>query len=494
VNNFSHLPGTITSVFSPRSRLQTTFLLITSALLSACSGVIEDIPSVVTPDAWAYSAGNTPGFAEDHGGGAWWQRFNDPKLDRLIGSALERNNILAKAAANVRAARLASTLAGDPIRVGSQVELSSTVGHRIDDGSRLREHSSSLQVAVSYSIDLWGRLSREQDIALWALQASEADRETVRLSVIGTTSELYWKLGYFNQRVVAAEKSLSTALHTQQLVQIQSVAGMVSALERREAEQTVLTQRSSLSQIRQAQVETRNALALMLDSVPGSNVLAQILDGEPQALPDTEMPNVEEGMPATLLSRRPDLRSAELVLRQSLANIDVVRTSYYPSLSLTAATGATSDSLLNLLANPTAILGAGLALPFVDWKAMQRNTQIAEVQYEASVTQFRQTLYQAFVDVENALSSRKYLAEQATLQAQNLDAARETERLYAIRYRAGAVTLRTWLDAQESLRNAEILLTQARLSQLQNLNTLYLALGGDTSANTRGETVTASVR
>lgn len=199
-------------------------------------------------------------------------------------------------------------------------------------------------------------------------------------------------------------------------------------------------------------------------------------------------------MPATLLSRRPDLRSAELVLRQSLANIDVVRTSYYPSLSLTAATGATSDSLLNLLANPTAILGAGLALPFVDWKAMQRNTQIAEVQYEASVTQFRQTLYQAFVDVENALSSRKYLAEQATLQAQNLDAARETERLYAIRYRAGAVTLRTWLDAQESLRNAEILLTQARLSQLQNLNTLYLALGGDTSANTRGETVTASVR
>jgi outer membrane protein TolC len=124
-----------------------------------------------------------------------------------------------------------------------------------------------------------------------------------------------------------------------------------------------------------------------------------------------------------------------------------------------------------------------MTLPFLDLTAMRLDTEIAQIQYEVSVIQFRQALYQAFADVENALSARAHLAEQSSLQAQNVVAAAEAERLYAIRYRAGAVSLRIWLDAQETLRNAELLSAQMKLSQLQNLNTLYQSLGGDATVS-----------
>lgn len=451
-------------------------LMSASLILAACTERSMDGPHPSVPVHWS-NAGGTVAAVETEM--SWWRNFNDPQLDRLIDTALARNNDLAKAAMNARRAWLVSARTGDPLQLGSQAALSARDERRLDSGGSQSDSGGSMQLKASYTIDLWRRLALERDMSRWAQEASEADHENVRLTIIGTTADLYWKLGYFNQRLASAEESLLTAVRTQRLVHAQSVAGTVSALERREAEQTVLTQRSSLSQLRQAQTEARNALALLIDSTPTDDFLAAVVEQEPQELPSGTLPAVQEGLPATLLRRRPDLRAAELNLRRSLALADIVRTRYYPALTLTGALGSSSTSLGQLLRNPAAILGADLTLPFMDLKALRLDTKIAQTEYETAVIDFRQALYQAFVDVENALSARGHLAGQADLQAQNLVAARDAERLYAIRYRAGAVTLRTWLDAQESLRTAETLLAQARLSQLQNLNTLYQALGGD---------------
>jgi len=450
-------------------------------MLAACAPQTFERPQLDIPAKWAYLEGT--GATAGKTSGRWWECFGDAQLDRLISTSLSRNNDLATAALNVQQAQLELELTGDPLQMGPQASANGRREYRLDNGKVTRTRNSALYGTVSYTIDFWGRLERQRDIAQWALQASEADRETVRLSIIGATADLYWRLAHLNQRLAAGEQSLATALRTQQLVHAQYIAGAVSKLEQREAEQAVLTQRSSLSQLRQSQVETRNALAILFNAAPGTNVLKEVLGHEPQALPTTTLPVVEEGLPAELLRRRPDLRAAELSLRQSLASIDVVRTSYYPTLSLTGSIGASSPSLTNLLANPAAILGAGLSLPFLNLKAMRLNTELAQLQYDSAVIGFRKTLYQAFADVENALSARGQLAEQAALQTQNLTAAREAERLYEIRYRAGAVALRMWLDAQESHRTAELLWAQARLSQLQNFVTLYQALGGDTSAH-----------
>ncbi|WP_244143009.1 efflux transporter outer membrane subunit [Burkholderia stagnalis] len=464
------------------SRLKHCFagaLIPVSLVLAGCAGSVYERPSFDVPARWAQAS--TVDAHSAMNAAPWWTRFGDARLERLIAEALSRNNDLATAALNVRKAQLRAELAGDPLQIAPEAGVNVRRDIHLNNAKATRNDSGMLRGTVSYTIDLWGRLAQQQNIAQWALQASEADRETVRLNVIGTTADLYWRLAYLNQRLASEEQSLATALRTQQLVHAQNLAGIVSALERWEAEQTVLTQKSSLSQLRQTQVETRNALAIVFNAAPGSNVLEEVLGQEPPALPIGALPVVEGGLPADLLGRRPDVRAAELRLRQSLANVDVVRTSYYPTLSLTSAVGSSSTLLGSLLSNPVAILGAGLNLPFLNLKAMRVDTSIAQVEYESAVIGFRQSLYQAFADVESALSARVRLAEQAELRARNLTAAREAEHLYEIRYRTGAVALRMWLDAQESHRNATLLLAQTRLSQLQNFVMLYQSLGGDAS-------------
>ncbi|MEK5760494.1 TolC family protein, partial [Acinetobacter variabilis] len=107
---------------------------------------------------------------------------------------------------------------------------------------------------------------------------------------------------------------------------------------------------------------------------------------------------------------------------------------------------STSTSLTQLLQNPALTLGANLSLPFLQWNDMKRDLAISELDYEKSILNYRQTLYQAFADVENALSARTELDKQVRYQEQNLALAERTERLYEVRYRNGAVALSNYLD------------------------------------------------
>ena len=179
-----------------------------------------------------------------------------------------------------------------------------------------------------------------------------------------------------------------------------------------------------------------------------------------------------------MLGRRPDLQAAEMRLRESLANVYATRTSYYPTLTLTGTLGSGSASLANVLGNPVATLGAGLVLPFLKFGEMQRNTAIAQSSYEQAIISFRKTLYSALADVENALSNRTQLQTQEARLTESLAQARRAEELTRIRYRAGAVAMKTWLDAQETRRTAEMALLDVQLNRADNLVTTYQALGG----------------
>ena len=239
-----------------------------------------------------------------------------------------------------------------------------------------------------------------------------------------------------------------------------------------EAEQSLASLQATYSTVLQSLVETRNAVAILLDSAPGRSL------ADPARLPDTALPEIPAGIPAELLGRRPDLQAAELRLRSTLASGDATRTSYYPSINLTGNLGSSSTALSNLLNNPVGTLGVGLALPFMQWNAMQLSIKVAKIDYEKAVVNFRQTLYEAMADVENALSARTQYAHQHALLVRSLELARESERRYEVQYRSGAVSLKSWLDAQKTRREADLALAATRYNQFDNLVTLYQALGG----------------
>nr|WP_258405956.1 TolC family protein [Shewanella acanthi] len=101
-------------------------------------------------------------------------------------------------------------------------------------------------------------------------------------------------------------------------------------------------------------------------------------------------------VPADLVGRRPDVKSALYQLRSSLASKDATYVSYFPTLSFTGAIGESTSGLKKLLCNPVGSLGAGLVLPFLQWNQMQINNDIADIGYQTAIVNYRKTLYSAF--------------------------------------------------------------------------------------------------
>jgi len=443
------------------------------------------MPSVQLPSAFQQAGTGrdaTSPVRED----PWWREFGDPQLDALIDLAIARNPDLAAAAVRVRRATLQARLTGNALLPVPGGNLSTGVNRPLS-GTAGATGNAGGNVGLGWEVDLFGRLGAQNDAARFEALATAEDRDAAFLSLVGTAASLYWQIATANERIAAAGESLDYTRRTQALVDVQYRAGAVSLLERREAEQSVTAQEASLSQLRQVRTEAREALMVLLDGAAPAS--------EREALDRAPLPSVSAGLPAELLGRRPDLRAAELRLRASLAGSDATRASYYPALSLTGSLGTSSTGLLNLLANPVAVLGAGLSLPFLNARAMRLDTAIARTRYEEAVILFRKSLHTALAEVETALSARGELEQQGRALLRARDTARDAERLYEVRYRAGAVPLRLWLDAQDRRRNADLALSGNLLARLQNHVTLHQALGGGfglTNAQTRDAPVTGS--
>ena len=453
-------------------------LLLGSSLVG-CAAVVKtpyEQPALNMPGSFQNNKVLSQQIHADILADQWWTLFKDPQLNNLVNEVLAQNTDLAVAGISLQQARIQARQAQSQqgVRIGD-AGLTTRRSFDLEDG----DSSSGFGInypGLSYELDLFGKLANQTEAARWEALASEEDLQATAQSLIGTTAQLYWQLAYLNERYSVVQQNLATAQKTYDLVRVQYRAGAVSGLDLTQAEQAIQSQQATLSQIEQQRVETRTGLAVLLH-MPVQQLTIQ----EPSRLPNIQLPSIQADLPASLLSRRPDLRATELRLRKALANKDANKASYYPSISLTGnlTTGiGSSTSLSNALKNPVATLGAGLTLPFLQWNDMKRDLQVNELEYEKAIMQYRQTMYEAFADVENALSNRTELTKQVTLQQRNVELAERTERLTEVRYRNGAVALKNLLDAQETTRNARLSLVQTRQNQYNAYVTLMQALGG----------------
>ncbi|ABK11689.1 RND efflux system, outer membrane lipoprotein, NodT family [Burkholderia cenocepacia HI2424] len=441
-----------------------------AALLAGCAGARHDpLPAVAMPANWAAPvAADAPAATGD-----WWRSFGDPQLDALIDDALRANNDLAIAAIRVYRAQLQAGLVDTNLTPNVTLGANGAVSRTLDTHQMSR--SSGVNGSLSYELDLWGRLAALRDAAHWEADATADDLEAARLSLIGTTAALYWQIGYLNRQIALGDANIAYAERTLALVRSRHTAGAVSGLDLAQAEQSLAAQRAAQTQLIQQRTENRHALAILFDRPPQQRA------AEPAALPDAAPPDVAAGLPASLLGRRPDLRAAEFRLRESLAQVDATRTSFYPTFTLTGSAGTTSTSLERVLTNPVGTLGLGLALPFIQWNTMQLQIRVSKSQYEEAVVGFRQRLYTALAEVENALSARVQLEREAEQRTLSLAQAQRAERLAAARFAAGATAVQPWLDQQQVLRSAQSADELTRLNRLNNQMKLYRALGGGTS-------------
>ena len=449
------------------------FLILPAAfLLSGCAELLRTdfrSPETVLPEQWSAIPHDTTFQAA-----TWPEDFGDPQLDELLKLVLERNNDLAAAAIKVRKARLQAGL----VREDMFPDISASVGTQSDKELKRGDWDTSFssQFQIGYEVDLWGRLARARDSAEWEAMATEQDRQSTALSLAGTTMKLYWEIAYDNVRLQLSSKNIESSRQTLALMESQERYGAASPLEVNQARQELAGLLAAHQTLEQARKEDMNALAVLFDMPPGSVV------SDPENLSMATLPAIPAGVPAELLGRRPDLRGAELRLRSLLADTDAARASFYPALSLTGSLGSASTELSTMLNNPAATLISGLTFPLLNWNTLKLELKVSRAEYDEAAVNFRQTLYEAMAEVENALSNRDHLAGQGRHLAENLAAAQEVERIYEVRYKSGSGTLKDWLDAQDNRRSVEESVATNLFEPLTNFVTLYQALGGEPAA------------
>ncbi len=473
---------TITTGFAV-SGVITLALAISGCAISPSSSQRVIVPSV--PAQWqtpslASTSANAGGKVTANTGpqtnadSVWWKAFGDPKLEALVAEVLKENIDLAIAAIRVQSAMLSAELANNPRTPSMSANVGADVSKALSSGEETQSRRSSMTASVSYEVDLWGKLRNEREARAWQLTATEADRKALILAVIVSAATLHWQLAVQNEQIENAQDGITTASRTLEVVRSRFRAGYVAGVDVAQAESALLTQRTGLAVLVQQRGETRRALALLLN-----RPLSSALPTEIARLPDKVVPPVWPGLPAELLARRPDLQAAELRLRATLATQSAERAALYPSFALTSSLGTSSDSLVGILRNPSVALGAGLVLPLLQWKNTQLKLRVSEAQFEAAALGFKKQLYSALNEVEDALSARVQLVQEAGQLQGGLALAQRTERAAQARYLAGVTDVLPWLNAQQSVRGGQLAISQNRSAQLNNHVRLIKALGGE---------------
>ena len=471
-----------------------SLLYLSLTLLAACSQHTEAPPATdltpVVPSHWQqHKLTANQVLQQPH----WWQAFQDPALDQLIQQVLQKNNDLAVAALKVKQARLSAGLTATNLtpevstsltavqqkswQQSNPAEQSGNVPSNGSQNNQTTRYGSSL--SLSYELDLWGKLADERAAANFEAEATEQDRQASALSLIGTTATLYWKQGYLNQLIALNQQSLGYTQHSLQIAQAHYHAGENGKLDVLQAEQSVNNQQATLEDLYRQRDENRNALTILLDQPPETEL------EQPLTLPERALPAIPTHLPADVLAQRPDVKAAELRVRSSYATGENTRKSYYPTFSLTGALSTSSEQLRSALQNPTGSIGAGLTLPFIEWQTTHLNIAKQRVIYEQAVRNFRQTFYTALSEVENQLSARQHYLNAGAQLSRALSLAQQTETISAVRYQAGDIEMQSWLDQQEKRRNAEKSLLENHYQQLTTQMSLYQALGGNPTQPTK---------
>ncbi len=443
--------------------------------LGACSHTpAPTLPPGDIPAAFQQAA---PGNAPIWPAADWWKGYGDPQLDGLIATAQTQNLDLAQAAARLRQADARARQAGAALL--PTVNFNGAVNNFYGQTSGVSAHETdySAGFGASYELDFWGKNRDLVDAADSARAASAADRATVALTVTGGVATTYFQLLSLRDRIAVTQDNIRASQSTLAVVQRRVSAGYAAPADLTQERANLAAQRATLPALQQQELETSDALAILLGRPPeGFAVSGSGFD-------TLTAPPVTPGLPSALLRRRPDIASAEANLLAAHANLEAARTAFLPAITLNASAGlqypalaAAIDTLPGLGFGTLA--GAALVQTVFDGGKNAALTDEARGHEEELLAAYRAAVLSAFSDVENALGSLSHLTDQQTALTEQV--AQDEKVLAAARrkYAAGYADFLVVTDAERSLYAARDQLADVRRARLAASVALFKALGG----------------
>jgi multidrug efflux system outer membrane protein len=474
-------------------------------LVSACTlEPAYERPAAPVRDDWSVAANGDSRTTPTAPNIGWRDFFRDEALQRLIALALANNRDLRVAVLNVGEAQAkyriqhADLFPSIDASALEQVErypagvfasgagggsaAGGTVGGATN-GTVFRYYDAGLGF-TSYELDLFGRIRSLGHAALEQYFSTEETQRATQLTLVAEIASGYFTLLADEAALRLTRSTLEAQQGSYDLTRKNLELGNGTELALRQAQSTVETARADLAAQRRQLVQDRDALVLLLGApVPMDLKLDSDLATE------TLNSDLPAGIPSIALADRPDILASEHQLRAANADIGAARAAFFPSISLTGNYGTAATQLTGLFSGGSQAwtFSPQVTIPIFTAGANEANLDLAKLEKNVAIAQYEKAIQTGFREVSDALAARQTFDDQLAAQEALVDATGRAFTLADLRFRNGVDNYLTVLDAQRSLYSAQLSLVQVRLARLQNLATLYKALGGGVSERTAAD-------
>ena len=417
----------------------------------------------------------------------WWTSFGDEHLTKLVETALKQSPDARHALLNVEAFRQQVIIAQAPLLPG--IDFRGDIGRSRQPtydrrGNRKGEEFNNfgLLLTASYEVDLWKKIANSAEMARLALLASQENLNTVYQTLTANVSRLYFEISEQE-----AELPIWEQLHKVTKLQANDAKrgyfnGIMDGNTYLSIQQREEKARQDLYANRRKLAVSRFGLNTLMGREPAASLTVS-----PFTTFEKGLALVPAGLPSKLLERRPDVRIAELRVRQALLNIGVKKAALLPALTLTVNGGYRSPELSDLTSGSSkvwALLG-GLVQPIFHRGAKKAAVRKAEIEAQMAVETYRKVALNAFREVESALAIYEELSRQLEQEEQAYRNETIVYRRVHNGYLSGTRSFQEFLSAKISLLSRKIIVSRLVLGLLQNRVQLFTALGVGTREFTR---------
>lgn len=456
--------------------ITTVMVAAACLILTSCAAVGPNYapPATEAPPVW-----NTPlrdGLTSEQADprliSNWWTVFDDPVLADLISQSVNGNLDLKQAEARIREARARRGIA----KAGFFPTLDSSGSYNESYSDKQTSDLYRAGFDAGWELDIFGRVRRSMEAAEDNLQAGIENLRDVLVSLTAEVGLNYVEARTFQGRLAVADDNLKAQEETYNLIKTRYQAGLSNELTLQQARYNLESTRSQIPTLRTGLAEAKNRLAVLTGKAPGA---VDALLSATRPIPGTPA-TVAVGIPADVLTRRPDIRQAERELAAQTALIGVATAELYPKFRLSGTIGLESLKLSDLFTALSRFWNWG---PSISWNvfdagAVRGSIAVQSALQEQSLINYEKTVLGAYEEVENALTAyaQEQLRRERLIEA--VDAARQAQALARDQYKVGLVDFITVLEAQRSLLSLQDQLALSNGAVTSDLVQLYKALGG----------------
>jgi NodT family efflux transporter outer membrane factor (OMF) lipoprotein len=461
-------------------------------------------PTASVADKWLESG--DPSVQSDHQEYEdWWTVFHDPTLNRLVDIAYHQNLTLMAAGARVLEARAIlgvsiGELYPQTQQIGgnvgynqaSQVDPTSNPTHQLENYWR-----ASLGTQIAWELDLWGKFRRGVESSDASYLASIATYDDVLVTLLGDVATNYIGIRTIQQQIAIARDNIVKQRKALAIARDRFHGGTATGLDVFQAENVLAQTESTVPQLTVQLQQGEGALRVLLGMTPES--LDALLAGS------TNIPvpprDVAVGIPADLIRRRPDIRSAELRAAAQSAQIGIAKAELFPAFSLTGVFGTVAGSsgknrVGDVFTAPGIqfAFGPSFSWPILNYGQITNNVRVQDARLQALLIGYQNTVLKAQQEVENGLAAFLQGRAQVDYLRRSVAAANNALRIAIDQYLLGTRDFTTVLTAEQNLYQAQSTLASAEGSLAAGLASVYRSLGGGWQIRKGDEFVNAATR